>query len=218
MSSVNIIIPCVLAASFLVMGIFPSALAQRSNPDDERSIPDDERRDCESAVGLERKQCESETAATRSSITVEVIGRSVHFGESRLPLAQIRADISYLRTVSSYLSHTASQSSELNFKAIAKSTSETKKRAARLKDSLALLNPERSAKRKEEKVPIDSGQLRVALSALSALISDALCNPGLKGYLLDMTRSAEAGSELDEIVELSRLIRMSSEMLGKGRQ
>ncbi len=149
---------------------------------------------------------------------LEALGRPTESGEARLPLAQIREDLGYLQAVTDYLSQAASQSGELNFKAIGRSASEIRKRAGRLKDGLALPAPERDAGHGEEKVPADSGQLRAALSALSAQISDAVDNPALRGHLLDVTASVKARSGLEKIVLLSGRIKACSEALGRNRQ
>jgi hypothetical protein len=193
---------------FLLLLIAPCTPAQRTD--------DNEERECEGTTGPEQLRCENETNASDiAEIILDASAQPMQFRELRLPLAQIREDISYLRSVTSYLSLTASQDGELNFKAVVKSASEIKRRALRLKENLSLPDPEKIPMPKEEKVPLDAGQLRPALSALSALISDAVRNPALRGHLLDMRRSAKARSELDEIVELSERIKMSSEMLGK---
>ena len=199
----------VTAATFLVMTIVPCAPAQSTNGDEERS-------ECGSALGLERERCESEMAEIETGeIIPDALGRPTQSEEFRLPLAQISEDLSFLRTVTNYLSDAASQSGELDLKAIAESASRIRKRADRLKDSLALPDPEKSAKYREGKVPTDTEQLRAALLALSSLISDAVRNPVLRGHLLDITRSVKARGELDEIVELSERVKMSCEILGQ---
>jgi len=132
--------------------------------------------------------------------------------ETQLPLTQINEDLSFLRSIAIYLSHTASQNGEFDFEAIAKAASRIKKHAGRLKDCLALPAPGQSVKHEQEKGSADAGQMKAELLALAYLISDAVHNPVLKGYLLDAPMSAKAMSDLNEIVELSRRIKMSSEI------
>lgn len=199
------------AAVFLLAALVQCAPAQ--------SDDDDERGECERAADLRQRRCESETDAhDNAAATLEALGQPTQFGETRLPLAQILEDLGYLRTVTDYLSNAASQGSELNFKAIARSASERRKRADRLKDGLGLPAPEVGAGCGEETVPADSGQLRAALSALSAQISDAVENPALRGHLLDITESVKARSGLEKIVLLSGRIKECSETLGRSRQ
>jgi hypothetical protein len=200
--------------SLKVIVIFLLLLTAPCTPAQE--VDGNEGRECEPAVGAERLPCESETNASDiTEIILEVSGQSMQFEELRLPQAQIREDLRHLHSVTSYLSMTAAQDGELNFKVVSKSASEIKKRALRLKDNLSLPNPDKSPRSKVKKGLLDARQFRPALSALSSLISDAVRNPALRGYLLDMRRSAKARSELDEIVELSEGIKMSSEMLGR---
>lgn len=199
----------VLAAPFLVMMIATRAPAQVANDDA------DWRRRCEPTLDLERSPCESAMAAPDNpAATPGDVARA----EAQLRMAQVREDLGYLRLVTGYLSHTAAQGGELDFKAIAKRASEIRKRANRLKDNLLLPDPQKSAKYRKEKFLSDAGELRAALSSLSSLISDAAGNPVLRGHLLDLTMSVKARRELDEIVELSELIKASSEMSGKAGQ
>jgi hypothetical protein len=202
----------VLAVTFLVVVIAPCALAQKD-------ISDDEPEGCERTVGLEREQCEGEADALTQALMLEdAAGRPLQSGELQLSLAQIREDLSYLQAAASYLLQSASQRGELDFEALAKSASEIRRRANRLKESLALPSPEKSAKARGEKALFVAWQLRTALSALSALLFEVVPNPVLRGRLLDATMAARAMSELDKIIELSERIKSSSEALGQDRQ
>ena len=216
MGSVNNLMPRMLAAAFLVTVLAPCALAQPAASD---AASDEGRRDCRRASGLERRRCEGEISAAQIPPgTTDDSGSPEQPGEFQLPLVQISKDLRYLQTATGFLSQAASQSGEIDFEAVARTASEVRKRAARLKVSLALPKSEKSAKYAGEKFPLDAAQLRPALSALSALISDAVRNPVLRGSFLDARRSAVVRSELDEIVRLSERIKMSSELLGKNRQ
>jgi hypothetical protein len=207
MKSIAKIIRCAAAATFLTTAFAPRVPAQ--NADD-----DDRRRDCRNAVGRERRRCESEPEGLGNALIIpDDLER-----EAQLRMEQISEDLGSLQTATNYLSRAATQNGELDLKAIVKSASEVRKRAGRLRDSLALPNPQVGAEYREEKVPTDPRELRAALSSLSSLISHAVRNPALRGYVLDVTRSSKARGELEEIVELSERIKMSSEMLGKNRR
>jgi hypothetical protein len=199
-----------MAASCLVMAIVARVPAQSPN--------DDAEHECGPAADLALKPCESETEAPESALViVEALRQPAQSGEVRLPLLQISKDIRYLQAVTNYLSRTASQSSALlDFKAITRSATEKSERAARLQDSLAL--PDSAKRDKEENPPADAEQLRVALLALSARISDAVRNPVLRGYSLDATGAAKAGGELSEIIRMSKHIKLSSEILGNAKR
>ncbi|HEY0376876.1 MAG TPA: hypothetical protein VGC87_07955 [Pyrinomonadaceae bacterium] len=200
----------VVAAVLLLAAIVPFAQAQ--------SADDDERSECERAAGSEPEPCESGTAAPGGTTMLEALGQPAQFGPGRLPLTQIREDLGYLQSVTNYLSRAAAQSADLDLKAIAESASEIRRRAGRLRESLALPSPEQDAEHGEKTAPADSVQLRAALSALSAQISGAVDNPALRGHLLDITGSVKARSELEKIVLLSGRIKTSSTTLGKTRQ
>lgn len=193
------------AATLLMTATAPRVAAQ--NDDD-----DDKRRACRNAVGRERKRCESEAEAPVSSANVP---DDPERRETRLRVEQISEDLSFLQAVTDHLSRAASRSGELDFKAIVKSASEVRKRAGRLKDGLALPEPREGFKQREGKVPAGPRELRAALSSLSSLISDAVRNPALRGYSLDIKRSFEARSELEQIIELSERVKAGSETLGK---
>lgn len=199
---------CLAAASIvLVTATAARAAAQNADDDDGES-----RRACRRAVGSERRRCESETEALDiAALAADESGRS----EARLRVRQIRQDLVYLRAAADYLSGVASQSGGLDFKAVAKSSSEVRRRAGRLKNSLALPTPLKGEEYGEQKALTDEGELRAALSSLSSLISDAVRASALRGYLLDATESVEASSRLDAIVELSGRIKAGSEVFVK---
>jgi hypothetical protein len=204
---------CLMAAAFLLTAIVPLAPAQ--SIDDE----DHERGGCSGTLDLKRLRCEREIEAREARATMfDALEQTREFDEPRLPLALIRQDLRFLQSVTGYLSHAASQSGALDFKAITKSASEIKKRAARLEASLALPRSEKMANHSEGQVSGDAEQLRIALFLLSSLISDAVRNPVLKGYSLDGTSSAKARGELDGIIELSARISRDSKRLGKTGQ
>ena len=207
-----------MAAAFLLTAIAPLAPAQIAPA---QSIDDEdyERGGCSGTLGLERLRCEREIEEREDSAAIlDALEPMGEFDEPRLPLALIRQDLRFLQSVTGHLSHAVSQNGDLDFKAITKSASEIKKRAARLKASLALPRSEKMANHSGGQVSGDAEQLRIALFLLSSLISDAVRNPVLKGYSLDVPSSAKAGSELDGIIELSARISREGKRLGQTGQ
>ena len=142
-----------------------------------------------------------------------MVGQPVRCCESRLPLAQIRDDLNYLQYVG--LSQSAFRGGELNFKAVAKSASEIRKRAARLRNNLALPGVEKGAEQSPPELLLEPVGLKAALSKLWALIRGAMPNPVLRGRLLDFALAGKARRDLDEIVELSERVRKSCELINK---
>jgi hypothetical protein len=189
-------------AFVLATAIAPRASAQDTDEDD---------KECARAAGSERGRCGGDAEALGNAVQ---IADDWGLLERRLGVEHLGHDLSYLRDAAGELSR-AARSDELDLKAIAESASEIRRLAARLRDRLALPSPRKDAGGREERVISDSGELRAALSSLSALISDAVLNPALKGRLLDAAKSLEARSELDAIVELSGRVKAGSETLVK---
>ncbi len=142
-------------------------------------------------------------------------GRRAQWPESRLPLALIREDFIRLRAVSGYLSRAASEGAELDFEALAKSAAEIKKRAGRLRNSLALPEHEAAAPPRQAGLSTEPARLRSSLSTLSSLVADVVSNPVFEGYVFDAALAARARRDLDEIVKLSERVKNSSERLSR---
>ena len=191
-----------------VMLLLASAIAPRASA---QNTDDDNAEECAHAAGSARKRCESHAESLGNAVSIPDDWESL---EPRLRLAHLGNDLSYLRDATEYLSR-AARSGALDFRAIAKSASEVRRRAARIKDCLTLPGPQKSAGRWEEKVISDSGELRASLVVLSALLSGTLRNPALTGDILDAAKPLEAASELDAIVELSGRVKAGSESLAK---
>lgn len=207
MKSVVKIIWCAAVVFVLATAIAPRASAQNTGDDDDDM-------ECARAAGSERRRCEGDAETLGNAVQIPDDWERL---ESRLCLEHSRHDRSYLRDAAGELSR-AARSDALDLKAIAESASEIRMRAARLRDCLALPNPQKDAGSREEKVISDSGGMRAALSSLSALISGVVRNPDLKGRLLDAAKSLEARSELNAIVELSARVKAGSETLVKTRR
>jgi hypothetical protein len=136
--------------------------------------------------------------------------------EPRLAVAQIRADFVRLQVVNNDLARAVSQGGALDLKFVAKSASEIRKLAGRLKDNLALPGPAGGPARPKAKAAPEPGQLKPALSALDGLILDfanALASGSVN--LIDARSSAKARGGLEEIIALSGWVKKTSEKLEK---
>jgi predicted flap endonuclease-1-like 5' DNA nuclease len=105
---------------------------------------------------------------------------------------------------------------QLDLKLVAKSASEIKKRAERLKLNLALPEPAEDEKSLATPAPADPEQLRATLSRLDGIIlsfANALHAKGVRRF--DAQSSARLRRELEEIVALSGRVKKSSEKLGE---
>lgn len=207
------IIRLTTAATFILMALAPCVRAQGADDEEGR------RNECRRAAGPERRRCENETGAPGSPAPVlDGSGRPAQFDESTLPLTQIDEDLDHLQNAVGHLSRAASQIGPLDLRSVGKAAAEVRRRAGRLRNSLALPNSQKDVTRREESVIGDAEQLREALWELSDLVDGAVRNPVLRGYVLDPARSAEAWRDLNEMVELSGRIQTGSETLAKTRR
>ena len=132
--------------------------------------------------------------------------------EPRLALAQIKEDYARIQVVNNALAQAVSGGGTLDLKFVAKSASEIKKRAARLKLNLVLPEPEKDAKRPK----VEVGELKPALSVLNELIVGFVNNPMFKAAnIVDAQESAKARRDLEAIIALSGQVKKSSEQLSK---
>src|SRR5215218_1482182 len=144
------IIWCAAVAFVLATAIAPRASAQNT---------DDDEKACARAAGSERRRCLGDAEAPDNAVQIPDDWERL---EQRLRLEHLGHDLSYLRAAAAELSR-AARSDELDLKAIAESASEIRRRAARLRDHLALPSPRKDARGREEKVISDAGELRAAL-------------------------------------------------------
>jgi hypothetical protein len=134
----------------------------------------------------------------------------------RLAVARIREDFARLQVVNNDLARAASRAGVLDLKFVSKSASEIRKLAGRLRDNLALPEPEGGAKHPGAGAASGLRQLGPALSALDKLIlafANDLASRGVN--LVDAESSAKARRDLEEIIALSGWVKKNSERLAK---
>jgi hypothetical protein len=142
--------------------------------------------------------------------------RSGEQRDPRLAFAQIREDFVRLQVVNNDLARAASGGGQLDFKLVAKSAAEIKKRAERLRDNLALPEAAEGDKAPARVAPTDPEQLRTALSRLDELILRFANNLHSKGVRrFDAQTSAKMRRDLEEIVALGGQVKKCSERLEK---
>ncbi|HEX7312651.1 MAG TPA: hypothetical protein VF297_01950 [Pyrinomonadaceae bacterium] len=135
--------------------------------------------------------------------------------EPRLAAAQIREDFVRLQVVNNDLARVVAGTGQLDFKLVAKSASEIKKRAERLKLNLILPEPDAGARPPAGAAPTDPEQLRTALSRLDGIVlrfANALHAKGVKRF--DAESSVRLRLDLEAIIGLSERVKKSSERLG----
>lgn len=132
-------------------------------------------------------------------------------------MAQLKEDFARLQVVNNELARARESGGELDFKMVAQSASEIKKRAGRLKENLLL--PEPAEDRPKASSGIDAWQLRAALAELDRLVFSFVHNPGFQSVrVIDAEWSAKARSDLERIIELSGRVKKSSERLHRAAQ
>ena len=136
--------------------------------------------------------------------------------EPRLALSQIREDFLRLQVVNNDLAKAVAGGGQLDLKLVAKSASAIKKRAERLKENLALPEPEGGEKAPAGLTPADLGQLRTALTRLDGIVLRFANNLHAKGVgRFDAQMSDRLRRDLEAIVSLSERVKKSSEKLGE---
>lgn len=166
-----------------------------------------------------RERMERDAAETEErEMTFELAERYHRSGdqhrEPRLALGQIREDFLRLQAVNNDLAKSVGGGGQLDLKLVAKSASEIRKRAGRLKLNLALPEAEGGEKSPAAAVPADVEQLRVALSRLDGIVlrfANALHAKGLAH--LDAVSSARLRLDLEAIIGLSERVKKGSEKL-----
>ena len=168
-----------------------------------------------------RERMASDAAASEErEMALELIERYHRSGEPRreprLALAQIKEDFVRLQVVNNDLAKAVSGGGQLDLKLVAKSASEIKKRAERLKENLALPEPEGGEKVPAGLTPADVEQLRTALSRLDGIVLRFANNLHAKGVgRFDAQLSDRLRRDLEAIVSLSERVKKSSEKLGE---
>lgn len=142
--------------------------------------------------------------------------RRAERGASPQIYAQLSEDFLRLQVINSELMQAVSAGGALDLTFVAKSASEIRKRAGRLKDNLMLPEPEDGSRRPVAEVGAEAGQLKSALSALGELIYGFVRNPVFKeSKVADVRMLPKARRDLEEIIELSGQIKKGSEKLRK---
>jgi hypothetical protein len=153
--------------------------------------------------------------AERDRMTREMEGKDRKAVSSKQSLAiktQIKEDFEALQTAYNKIVINL-QSGSLERVFVMEATADVKKYAARLRENLALPEPEKDAANKiVEKEELNLDDRRKSLRALCRHIYDFVTNPIFNEPTgLDVEQAAKAGSEIDKIIELSEKIKDAAE-------
>ena len=135
--------------------------------------------------------------------------------DPKLALEQLQEDFTRLQIVNKELVLTTSERKEVDFKFVSRSAEEINKRAKRLLENLAL--PESVPETAKVLDPFsDQPELKNSITQMGWRIYYFAKNPIFKeANVLDTSDAAKARWDLEEIIELSALIKSGSERVGK---
>lgn len=131
-------------------------------------------------------------------------------------LVEVNEDLSRLNALNEGLSTMAATNTQpLNSKDIVESLTEIKKRATRLKSSLALPR-EQNEEKSEGFKDAEKAELQLGLTTLNKLLAGFLHNPIFSDSgPLDMRLAAKARRDLEDIIVLSEKLRKNAEKRNK---
>jgi hypothetical protein len=111
----------------------------------------------------------------------------------------------------------AMRAAEPDYKTVAESLADIRRRAERLRENLVLPEPEvKGEKRPEPKPAGDAAGMKAALLALDRSIMGFVRSPLFKNTgVLDAAAAARAGRDLDDVIERSRLAEKDAGRLAK---
>lgn len=138
--------------------------------------------------------------------------------DPQLVLKEIKEDFWRVQVVNNEIIRALNYRGAIDLRFIARSASEIKGRAGRLKENLALPRSPNETTRSPSPADTSSEKLRSSISDLSKLIFGFVNNPVFKeANVIDATLSIKARQDLEEIVALSGHIKKSAEQLRRAR-
>ena len=168
-----------------------------------------------SRTGIDRVLVERQRVFNNRRIEEE-LRRPAERREPQLALVQIKEDYVRIQEVNRDMVQAATGGAALDLKFVAKSASEIRKRAERLKTNLALPEPEKTAKPAKASAEAGPEQLKASLLTLGRLVALFVRNPIFREVnVVDAQQSVKAGRELEQIIELSGRLKKDSERLNR---
>jgi hypothetical protein len=139
--------------------------------------------------------------------------------DSSLAYTQIRDDYKQIQLVNNDLAKATAAAGSLDFKYVAKSVSDIKSRAARLKENLMLPEDKKTAERPKAEPVAEAGRLKNSLIVLDNLVMAFVNNPIFEqAKAVNIEQAIKARHNLEDIIELSEQIKKSVEKLKSGAQ
>ena len=129
---------------------------------------------------------------------------------------QVQEDFTSIQVVNNKMMRAVFIDKSLDYKLIAATAEEIRKRALRLKVNLVLPKVADKEKNPDYQAPSDDEQLKAALLTLDRSIMSFVKNPLFKmNNVIDQKLASEAGRDLESIIEFSEAVRKNVQKLGK---
>src|SRR6185369_466928 len=129
-------------------------------------------------------------------------------------MAQVQEDFERILTLHNQIARAITKDQTLAVDFVSDATAEIRKRATRLQATLAFEKPEASEQNREKRKQLDDGQLKDALVMLCKRIESFVANPVIKTPgTIDAQQSANAGRDLQDVIELGDSINKSAKRL-----
>ena len=129
-------------------------------------------------------------------------------------MSQVQQDFERILTLHNQIARAITNDQTLAVGFVSDATAEIRKRATRLQATLAFEKPEASEQNREKLKQLDDGQLKDALVMLCKRIESFIANPVIKTPgTIDARQSANAGRDLEDVIELGDSINKSAKRL-----
>ena len=129
---------------------------------------------------------------------------------------QINEDFQRIQVIHNEIVRMLQPDKGLNYDRLADLTNDMKKRSARLRENLALPQPEKTNTPPTEPETIDEAHIKKTIADLHDVIVSFVANPIFKNLgVVDAKVVDGAGENLDDIIDLSEEIKREAKLLGK---
>ena len=129
---------------------------------------------------------------------------------------QINEDFQRIQVIHNEIVRMLQPDKGLNYDRLADLTNDMKKRSARLRDNLALPQPQKPDTPATHSEAIDEAHIKKTIADLHDVIVSFVANPIFKNLgVVDAKVVDGAGENLDDIIDLSEEIKREAKLLGK---
>ena len=171
--------------------------------------------DGRSSASTER-ELEEHVAQMRYLIAQANKRRPTKHVDPQLAFQQLQEDFTKIQITNRDLVLTTDKTQSFDLKFVSRSAEEINKRAKRLLENLALPEPEQEVAKIKPGPIQDRAQLKRSITQMGWLIYYFAKSPIFKeASVIETAAATKVRTELEQVVELSALIKSSSEQLGK---